>query len=136
MQGYLGQWLASAATMCCLAGSAARADDWPAWRGPLGTGVLRAGERLPPRAWDARHNVRWHVPLPDRGNSTPVVSDGCVFVTQVIEKDNRRTVLCYSRTHGRLLWQSGMTAAAREPTNGQNPYCSASPVTDGRHVVA
>jgi outer membrane protein assembly factor BamB len=59
-----------------------------------------------------------------------------VFVTQAIEKDNRRTVMCFARGDGRLLWQSGLAATTREPTNGQNPYCAASPVTDGRCVIA
>ena len=47
-----------------------------------------------------------------------------------------RSVMCFARGDGRLLWQSGVTVTTREPTNGQNPYCSASPVTDGRRVIA
>ncbi len=44
--------------------------------------------------------------------------------------------MCFARDGGRLLWQSGVAYKQREPTNAQNPYCSASPVTDGKRIVA
>ena len=37
---------------------------------------------------------------------------------------------------GKLLWQSGTVYTDREPTNAQNPYCAASPATDGHRTVA
>jgi outer membrane protein assembly factor BamB len=89
-----------------------------------------------PEKWGQKENVRWRVALPDRGNSTPVVWGDRVFVTQAIEKENRRTLMCFARSDGRLLWQSGVTYPEHEPTNGENPYCSSSPATDGMHVVA
>jgi outer membrane protein assembly factor BamB len=45
-------------------------------------------------------------------------------------------LMCFARADGKLLWRAGVIYQEREPTNGQNPYCSASPATDGRHVVA
>ena len=48
-----------------------------------------------------------------------------VFVTQAIEKDHRRTVMCFARADGKLLWQSGVVYNEREPTNAQNPYFAA-----------
>jgi outer membrane protein assembly factor BamB len=35
-----------------------------------------------------------------------------------------------------MLWQAGITFEEKEPTNALNPYCSASPATDGQHVIA
>jgi outer membrane protein assembly factor BamB len=111
-------------------------EDWPAWRGPAGTGV--SSEKSPPMNWNGqeKQNICWRSPLPDRGNSTPIVCGNRVFVTQAIEKDQRRTVMCFSRSDGKPLWQSGITLKERESTNRQNPYCSASPVTDGERVIA
>jgi outer membrane protein assembly factor BamB len=126
----------SAVLVACADVRVGVAVDWPAWRGPSGNGVAPADQRVPLHWGEAGRNVRWRTPLPDRGNSTPVVAGDRVFITQAIEKDNRRTVMCFAQSDGRLLWQSGVTATTREPTNGQNPYCSASPVTDGRRVVA
>jgi outer membrane protein assembly factor BamB len=112
----------------------ALAGNWPAWRGPDGTGV--AHDSNVPLTWSEKENVCWRTPLPDRGNSTPIVWGDRVFVTQAIEKENRRTVMCFDRRDGKLLWQSGITWSERDPTNGQNPYCSPSPVTDGQRVIA
>lgn len=112
----------------------ARAENWPQWRGPQGTGIC--GEKDLPLIWSKTENVLWRVPLPDRGNSTPIVWGDRVFVTQAIESDHRRTLMCLSRADGKLLWQSGVTYARREPTNAENPYCSGSPATDGTHVIA
>ena len=111
-----------------------RADNWPAWRGPAGTGI--AADHDLPLTWSDKQNVRWRTALPDRGNSTPVVWGDRVFLTQATEKDQRRTVMCFARAGGKLLWQSGVTFKERDPTNGQNPYCAASPVTDGQRVIA
>lgn len=112
----------------------ARAENWPAWRGPSGTGI--SDEKDLPVKWAKNENVFWRVPLPDRGNSTPVIWNDRVFITQATDKDHRRSVMCFGRVEGKLLWQSGVTWAEHEPTNGQNPYCSSSPVTDGRRVIA
>jgi outer membrane protein assembly factor BamB len=76
------------------------------------------------------------VPLPERGNSTPVVWRERLFITQSINSQNRRTVMCLDRRTGRLLWQSGVTWTEKEPTNDENPPCTPSPVTDGRRVIA
>src|SRR6266700_1526233 len=114
--------------------SAAHAEDWPAWRGPSGMGV--STEKNPPLKWSEKENVIWRVPLPDRGNSTPVVWGDRIFVTQATSKDQRRAVMCFARADGKLLWQSGVAYAEREPTNAQNPYCAASPAVDGERVIA
>jgi outer membrane protein assembly factor BamB len=86
--------------------------------------------------WTATENVRWKTPLPERGNSTPIVWGDRVFVTQAIDKEGRRTVICFDRTSGKQLWQSGVAHREKEETHPTNPYCSASPVTDGTRVIA
>jgi outer membrane protein assembly factor BamB len=110
------------------------AGDWPAWRGPAGTGV--SDERGVPIEWSASENITWKTPLPDQGNSTPIVWGDRVFVTQALEKGARRTVMCFDRGDGKLLWQGEVPFSGKEPTHDTNPYCSASPVTDGERVIA
>jgi hypothetical protein len=124
-------WIASLLVLVTAPGWA---GNWPAWRGPEGTGV--STENGLPVRWDQSENVRWRVTLPERGNSTPVVWDNRVFITQAIEKEGRRTVMCFDRNAGKLLWQSGVAYQEREVTHATNPYCSASPVTDGDRVIA
>ena len=110
------------------------AADWPNWRGgPDGSGVTIEGSL--PLTWSATERVAWKVPLPDRGNSTPVIAGGKVFLTQALEKQHKRTVICFAAADGRLLWQQAVDFAKSEETHPSNPYCSASPTTDGKIVV-
>jgi len=111
--------------------SNAVAGDWPAWRGPLGTGLTE--EKNLPVKWSTTENVKWRIPLPEPGNSTPIVWGDRVFLTQAI--GDRRTVMCVSRANGKLIWQQGVTTKEKEPTHPTNPYCSASPVTDGERLI-
>lgn len=110
------------------------AADWPMWRGGVDGGGITTEKRLPLR-WSPTENVRWRVPLPERGNSTPVVWGDRVFVTQPIAAEHRRTLMCFHRADGRLLWQSGVVYDQPEKTINANPYCSASPATDGERVI-
>ena len=115
--------------------AAAGAAHWPSWRGGVeGAGVTK--EKNLPVEWSATKNVRWSVALPDGGNSTPVVWGDRIFISQAVARDNRRTVMCFERSDGKLLWQSGVTWTEKEQTHEANPYCAASPATDGERVIA
>ncbi len=117
--------LVTAQTVC--------ADNWPEWRGPHGDGS--SNEKGLPTKWSPAENVVWKVALPEPGNSTPVVWKDQVFVTQPIIAQNRRTLMCFHRTDGRLLWQAGTDWTEADPTHSTNPLCSSSPVTDGERVI-
>ena len=110
------------------------ADDWPAWRGPHGDGHSSA--KAPPLQWSRTENVRWKTPLPGPGNSSPIVWKNRVFLTQALDKGRRRAVLCLDRADGKILWQRETPYTDKESTHETNPYCSASPVTDGERVIA
>jgi outer membrane protein assembly factor BamB len=121
-------------TMVCLLAVGVQAGNWPAWNGPSGSGVTP--ETQLPLRWNATENVLWKVPLPDRGNSSPIVWGDRVFITQAIERENRLAVVCLNRANGKVLWQSGISHLEKAPTHDANPYGSASPVTDGERVIA
>lgn len=116
-----------------LSGTAAQAENWPSWRGPLGDGTTPE-TRFPTR-WTREENVAWRAPLPDRGNSSPVVWKDLVFITQAVESENRRSTMAFRRSDGQLVWQKGVVRTEKETTHEANPHCSASPVTDGQRVV-
>ncbi|MDB6033166.1 MAG: Serine/threonine protein kinase [Verrucomicrobiales bacterium] len=116
------------------AGQIAAAANWPSWRGPEGTGI--APDEHPPLRWSANENVRWKAPLPDKGNSSPIVWQNRVFITQALEKEGRRTVMCFDRNNGKVLWQNGPIYKEPEESHPANPQCAASPVTDGERVIA
>ena len=114
--------------------SPALAANWPSWRGPNGDGI--SPEKNLPLKWSATENIRWKAALPEAGDSSPIVWGDKVFITQAIEKEGGRNVMCFDRATGRQLWQQGVTWKQREARYEQNPFCAASPVTDGERVIA
>src|SRR6478672_571525 len=102
------------------------AANWPSWRGPTNDGVTEETDL--PLKWSTSENVKWKTPLPDRGNSTPVVWGDKVFITQAAGE--KRMLLCFDKKTGKQLWDAGTTWNKPELSHGTNPYCSASPATD------
>ncbi len=129
MKRYLG--LAVIALVFC---AIARAENWPAWRGPTGNGI--SAERNLPLLWSATENVRWKIALPEAGNSTPIIWGENVFLTQALDGGKRRAVIAFHRVTGKKLWQRELECNFKETTHPQNPPCSASPITDGAAVFA
>lgn len=113
---------------------AAEDAHWPQWRGPQGTGVTSADDVA--TTWGRDVNVKWRFKLPEAGNSTPVVWGDQVFLTQPLSKTKERSLLCLDRNTGDQLWQRGIVYDQPEASHKTNPYCSASPATDGSRVIA
>jgi outer membrane protein assembly factor BamB len=111
----------------------AAADNWPGWRGPTADGV--SAEKNLPVTWSATENVRWKVPVPGAGVSSPVVWGERVFLTASTGRRNDELhVLCYHRKDGKLLWHSKLFGSA--PTDLYPPGGMAvpTPVADGKHL--
>lgn len=110
------------------------ADDWPAWRGPLGNGI--SAERSAPVTWGPDKNIKWKAPLPYRGNGSPIVSNGRVFVTCPEDGEGkRRSLYCFDRRDGKQLWVQTINFGKSTPTHNTNPHSSSTPVSDGKRVV-
>lgn len=62
-----------------------RAQQWPQWRGPLGTGVAPQGD--PPTEWSETKNVRWKTAIPGHGNASPIVWGDKVYVLTAVKTD-------------------------------------------------
>jgi outer membrane protein assembly factor BamB len=80
VQSFFGRLLIA----CVLSGAAVAGpsetggqNDWPQWRGPLGTGVAPAAR--PPLKWSENKNIRWKTELPGKGHSTPIVWGERIF---------------------------------------------------------
>ena len=58
-----------------------------------------------------------------------------LFVSCASREGHRRSLLCFSRVNGDVLWEQHVEYELDEPTHDMNPYCSSSPVTDGELVV-
>ena len=142
---------------------AATADEdnsnryWPQWRGPKGTGTAPEGN--PPTDWSETESIRWKVPLPGKGLSTPIIWQDRIFVTTAIPygreleprysgapgaHDNvpvtRRhefVVISLSRQDGSTIWRKTVhEGLPHEGGHYTGSLASGSPVTDGKLVYA
>ena len=133
-------------------------DNWPNWRGPNADGVAVKGS--PPVTWSESENIKWKVPLPGKGSSTPVVWGNKIFIETAVptgeeppaaarSAPRRRgppstpapkaplefKLICLDRETGEILWER--TAIETVPHEGHHPtgtFASYSPITDGEHV--
>lgn len=119
--------------LICSTGSLPAAN-WPSWRGPAQNNI--SSETRFPTQWSRERNVKWRTPLPEAGNSSPIVWGDTVFVTQAVRDGKERTLMALDRATGKLRWQHGVAFAAADPRHQSNPHCSATPVTDGELIVA
>ena len=126
-----------------LSGQQAASRFWPQWRGPEANGVSRAAE--PPVAWAEGKNIRWKIPLPGRGASTPIVWGDRVYVSTAVpvggtdhRARHRFVVMAVNRKDGKVAWEQ--TAKQEAPHEGTHQdygtMASSSAVTDGEHVIA
>jgi outer membrane protein assembly factor BamB len=121
--------------LACIA-SAARAENWPQWRGPRLDGTSH--EKNLPLQWSAEENIAWRTPLPGIGHSSPIVVGDRVFVTTcLIEQkllEKPRMLICVDRVNGKVLWQREVIKSQLEPKHGLNSYASATPAADESRV--
>ncbi len=105
--------------------------DWPAWRGPEGTGV--SPERNLPERWSMTENLAWTLPLPTASGSTSIVSGDRVFLS-VIDGDEVE-LWCVDRRSGTVSWKRPVGSAEGHAHRKHN-MSSPSPVTGNGRVFA
>lgn len=150
--------------ICVAAAPTAFAQHWPSFRGANASGVAERGQ--PPTVWDAARsvNIAWKTPIPGLGHSSPIVWGERVFVTTAISSDPqsvfRRDVVTrqgeiinidsskdmspqswrlYSldRRTGAIRWfRTAAEGVPKTDRHMKNSRASATPATDGVHVVA
>ena len=134
------------------------AGSWPSFRGRDASGVAD-GQRLPD-TWDGAtgKNVLWRTPIPGLAHSSPIVWGDTVFVTSAISSRKDATfkpglygdgdasedrsvhkwvLYAIDKHSGRVRWERvAREGAPRNKRHIKSTYASATPVTDGRIVVA
>jgi outer membrane protein assembly factor BamB len=138
-------------------GSSAALRFWPQWRGPLSNGF--APRANPPIEWSEQKNVRWKIPLPGQGHSSPIVFGDRVVLTAAVPFGEARSpvydsapgvhdsvpvththrfvVVAVNRRDGRILWQKVVREEfPHEGGHVTGSLASNSPVTDGELLWA
>jgi len=120
--------------MLVLASGEARANDWPAFRGPTGQG--HSTERDLVVEWSETANVQWKVPVSGRGWSSPVVADGRVWLTTATGDDaGSLRLLAFDIESGEeLLDVEVFRVDATASPNPKNSLASPTPIVDGDRV--
>jgi len=146
--------------------SPADSPIWPAWRGPLGTGIVPDGD--PPVKWSETTNIRWKVELTgDGSNSTPIIWADKLYYQTAVKTDRQKpqveteqpqeenqgrrrgqerapsknyykfNLVCRDRHTGALVWSKTVTEATpHEGHHDHHGFVSYSPVTDGKLIWA
>ncbi len=131
------------------------AARWAQFRGPGARGV--SDEATFPDRWSATENVAWKTELPGRGWSSPVVWDGRVYLTTVLNLGESEApkkglyfggdrpkppksahewwVYCLDLATGGTLWKHKVhEGEPRSAIHIKNSFASETPVTDGERV--
>lgn len=119
--------------------------EWRRWRGPNGQGV--SNETDLPEVWNEDGaNFRWKTRIPGAGNSSPIISQGAVFLTTTYgTPDNNwaqtwkqeklhRVLLRLDLKTGELLWQTSIFYGVKGRVHYTNTRATPTPATDGRVV--
>jgi outer membrane protein assembly factor BamB len=158
---------AVAITITAIPAAQAPPPAWPQWRGPLATGEAPTGD--PPTRWSETERVRWKVPVPGSGASTPIIWGDTIYLQTAIptgelkstkqsftidfqkngesvyygqsyvqsRQDQAFQLLAIDRATGATRWSK--TLRTEQPVEGRHPtntWASASPSTDGEHIIA
>ena len=120
-----------AATLMISAGTPASAQEWTGWRGPARDGIAPAAQA--PRTWPEAFDQAWRVEIGE-GYSSPVVSDGRVFVHS--RESDAEVVTAFELSSGMQLWQHDYPARYIQNTivPGDLPGPFATPAVDAGRV--
>ena len=110
-------------------GTAAKAEDWPCWRGPRLDGTSH--ERNLPLHWSSQSNVVWKAALPGVGHASPIVCRERIFIISALPESEQRQLFCLDRATGHTLWQQTVLAAPLEHKHSLNSFASSTLATDG-----
>jgi outer membrane protein assembly factor BamB len=145
------------AIACFAFGVSLSAQHWPAFRGVNAGGVADGTPTAVTWNTASGENVAWKTPVPGVAVSSPIVWGDRVFVSTAISGDPSQRIktglygdveplndsskhtwrlLAIDKKSGKVLWDKaayeGVPKTKRHPKSSQ---ASATPVTDGRHVI-
>jgi outer membrane protein assembly factor BamB len=104
------------------------ADDWPSWRGPIGSGSTSVGNY--PTAWNVE-SVSWKFTLPGKGSSTPIIWHDRIYLTT---PDSGQDAVLALDLQGNQMWRTQLGAQSPPKQRILSSGCNGSPVTDGQGI--
>jgi outer membrane protein assembly factor BamB len=111
------------------------ATDWPQFRGPNGDGISEAASV--PLHWSQTDHVVWKQVVPGTGWSSPVLSEGKLYVTTAVSDPTGGISLRALRLNaddGRIDWDVEVIrpeSGAAKQMHNKNSLASPTPIIDG-----
>ena len=91
-------------------------EKWTSFRGPTGMGVT---EQKIPTSWNSS-SILWKKRIPGEGQSSVVEAGNKLFITSSENSGNKRSLLCFSKDEGNLLWQKNIHYKGQESSHRMN----------------
>ena len=107
-------------------------DQWPRFRGVAGAGI--SNQKGLPVRWE-RDAYAWKTALPGLGHASPSVWNDHLFLVSAEADGQSRVLLDIDTTTGKIRWRRELTGKTYEK-HELNSFASATPATDGKHVIA
>ena len=115
------------------------AKEWTKFRGPTGDGHVTV--KSIPLKWSNNENVKWKVPVPGKGWSSPVISKGKIYLTSAVaEGDNQDAadvqrelrVICYDSLNGKKLGDTKVfdQKPLKRPIHHKNSHARPTPILE------
>jgi outer membrane protein assembly factor BamB len=110
------------------------AADWSRFRGPEGLGT--AADTTVPVTIGPKE-ILWKTPIPGRGNSSPIVSKGKVFLQTSLTDNTKRALVCVDAVTGKVEWSKDVKGGPpSHKIHDKNSMASSTPTADGERVYA
>ena len=116
-----------------LLGSLAAPAEWPQFRGPSGQGQSSA--KGLPLTWSESEKVAWKTAIPGEGWSSPVISDGQIWLTTATERGTSLRAIALDQETGRILHDVEVFRVTGPPAiHEKNSYASPTPILEPGRV--
>ena len=110
-----------------------RAEDWPQFRGLGGQG--HSSERELPLHWSETENIKWKVPIPGHGWSSPVTLGEQIWFTTAVDSGHSLRALCLHPEDGRVLYDVEVFHKQNSGSiHWKNSHASPTPLLEGSRV--
>ena len=133
-------------TLSLTATASGEPNSWPQIRGANGDGV--AVNAHPPLEWSEDTNIKWKIPILNRGHSSPVVHRGLIYLASAVEENTRVEkqgtnkcfvadritikVHAYRFDDGSPVWDKAVLQIDDPaPVHTLNSFATPTPVADG-----
>ena len=79
--------------------------SWPDKHGPGLNGIVPSDSTNLPTEWDikSKKNISWSAPLEGSGHSSPVISEGKVWLTAANDSGTKQYIYCIDEKTGKVL---------------------------------